>query len=235
MLFGPTGFVGQTGATGPTGFTGATGPTGATGATGATGQIGPTGATGATGFTGPTGIQGATGPTGIQGATGATGATGQTGPTGPLGVSGYIQIYNAVGYTGSSGVTGGHSGIYLAFDAFDTASISNNFTLTSNNLITFNGANGTPVYISVVANVRTDNGFGTGFGHILSIYQNGSISPLIINQNNATVYGTMVLNGVLIANNNDTFKVYCTVYGSANGSVWSVPINGNSLTIFTLN
>ena len=67
------------GPTGPIGNTGATGFQGIQGNTGATGPTGSQGSQGVTGPTGSQGIQGVTGPTGSQGIQGITGATGEQG------------------------------------------------------------------------------------------------------------------------------------------------------------
>ena len=90
------------GPTGPIGNTGATGFQGIQGNTGATGPTGSQGSQGVTGPTGSQGIQGVTGPTGSQGIQGITGATGEQGIQG--GNAGRIYYLwagvTAAGFTG---------------------------------------------------------------------------------------------------------------------------------------
>lgn len=90
-LPGPTGVIGDNGATGKKGATGTTGETGSTGATGPTGPTGTTGNTGPTGPTGTTVNTGTTGDTGTTGTTGTTVATGTPGPTGPTGADASLR------------------------------------------------------------------------------------------------------------------------------------------------
>jgi hypothetical protein len=88
-----TGVTGPTGEMGEMGATGEMGEIGATGATGNQGEIGVTGATGPSGNQGPTG---STGPSGNQGEIGATGSIGPTGSQGTSGTIGYAEYIHTI-------------------------------------------------------------------------------------------------------------------------------------------
>jgi hypothetical protein len=244
---GPTGPIGDMGATGPTGYSGddgATGPTGYSGNDGATGPTGYSGNDGATGPTGYSGNDGATGPTGPTGAASTvTGPTGITGPTGSsAGNAGTVNVSttgtNANFYPTWVSTTGTNIPLYagtgLSYNPSNvTLSISGNaivqnsgsfgnirITNTTTSTSTTSGALVTAGGAGIAGNAYV----GSDVVSSGNVHANGGMfrttasNAYIVNSTPTTVYiAGGATNAVVMGNSTGLVQLNGNVQGSTNG------------------
>lgn len=154
---GNSGSNGSSGLSQASGNSGLSRASGNSGNAGANGPNGPQGPQGSTGPQGPQGGRGTSGSSGVRGGTGPTGPRGATGPQGPRGSS-------PTGPTGPTGPQG--------------PSNSNNQTLNSNSIPTFNTqyANGEWYYGNNMTHNATDQGLSYGPGGVGANFWRGNTS-----------------------------------------------------------